>query len=54
MRIRILTSILTGLVAFAVNSPAFATPVPVPEPASLGRGILGLGVFALSCVRPRR
>ncbi len=55
MRISLLTSIFAGFVAFAMNSAAFAIPpAPIPEPASISLGILGLGIVALACIRRRR
>ena len=53
MRISILTSIAAGFVMFAMSNPAFAG-IPIPEPASIGLGVLGLGVAALACIRRRR
>ena len=52
MRISFPTAIVAGFIAFAMNTPAFATPIP--EPASVGLGVLGLGVAALACIRRRR
>ena len=55
MRISLLASIFAGFVAFAMNSAAFAIPPQqVPEPASIGLGVLGLGVVALASIRRRR
>lgn len=52
MRISVLTSVVAGFVAFAMSNSAYAG-TPVPEPASIGLGVLGLGVAALACIRRR-
>ena len=53
MRISLLSTVVAGFVAFALNTPAFAN-TDVPEPASIGLGMIGLGIAALACVRRRR